>query len=564
MLDVYNDAKRGTLSAWSWPSRVLTRLKAEEVKIDSFVPFVPTASQVQYLNPVQHREFLSCIAAVGRKQVGKELSESLAVSLRVNGSVDRQQIDNKHVCAQMVTSGGELVHRFLGFCEPVERGVTGYVQCIVEASKAVLSWHELMKVASSVVTDGESLNSGDRNGLWRKLEEEKVSHDPSHGPMLKIWCAAHRSNLAYKDVSKSVSEVKLITSDVVAVGSYFHVSGVRTHELKEAAVSNGLSEPLHWPDFKEVRFAEFSHHLFDVFLRNYRGCICYWEKGNDQESIGFLQKWKNKDRILTVCVLADVTYILKRLQKNLQKDTCVLSDLPKLKERTIRELESLQTEPLTGGWEETFVGKVDSENRFFDIDLQESRRRTNSHNLYVPDTRSFAAVRTEIIQSLRNFLEERLSMEDELGCVLETLRPENLSNLSKEKVKAIHQRILPDVELREVSQSLKNVADVIKGKEADCNQFQLMKQLILMNEEDYKATITALARIVAAKPHSMDVERIVSSYNLVKSSDRSSLCGETIRDYLVVRHNMPCVANFDVRPAVQEWMTRTQRKPWHD
>jgi len=140
----------------------------------------------------------------------------------------------------MVMSLGELVHRFLGFCEPVERGVTGYVQCIVEASKAVLSWHELMKVASSVVTDGESLNSGDRNGLRRKLEEEKVSHDPSHGPMLKIWCAAHRSNLAYKDVSKSVSEAKLITSDVVAVGSYFHVSGVRTHELKEAAVSNGL------------------------------------------------------------------------------------------------------------------------------------------------------------------------------------------------------------------------------------------------------------------------------------------------------------------------------------
>jgi len=88
----------------------------------------------------------------------------------------------------------------------------------------------------------------------------------------------------------------------------------------------------------------------------------------------------------------------------------VLSDLLKLKERTIRELESLQTEPLTGGWEETFVGKVDSENHFFDIDLQESRRRTNSHNLYVPDTRSFAAVHTEIIQSLRNFLEERLSI----------------------------------------------------------------------------------------------------------------------------------------------------------
>ena len=81
VLDVYNDAQRGTLSAWSWPSRVLTRLKADGVKIDSFSPFVPSPNQIQYLNPVQHREFLNCIAVVGQKQVKKEISEALAVSL---------------------------------------------------------------------------------------------------------------------------------------------------------------------------------------------------------------------------------------------------------------------------------------------------------------------------------------------------------------------------------------------------------------------------------------------------------------------------------------------------
>ena len=52
MLDVYNDAQRGTLSAWSWPSRVLTRCMANDVKIDVFEPFIPTANQIQYLNPV--------------------------------------------------------------------------------------------------------------------------------------------------------------------------------------------------------------------------------------------------------------------------------------------------------------------------------------------------------------------------------------------------------------------------------------------------------------------------------------------------------------------------------
>ena len=152
---------------------------ADDVKIDVFEPFIPTANQVQYLSPVQHREFLSCIAEVGRKQTAEELSSALAASLRVDGSVDRQQIDNKHVCIQIVTSKGEIIHRFLGFRQPVEHGIAGYLQCVQEASKGILPWSDVITVTSSIVTDGESLNSGDRNGLWKKLDEEKSANDPN-------------------------------------------------------------------------------------------------------------------------------------------------------------------------------------------------------------------------------------------------------------------------------------------------------------------------------------------------------------------------------------------------
>ena len=66
----------------------------------------------------------------------------------------------------------------------------------------------------------------------------------------------------------------------------------------------------------------------------------------------------------------------------------MLSELWKLKVRTIKELESLKDESLTGGWEEVFISKIDSENKFYDIQLNESRRRTGSVNLYDPDRRS--------------------------------------------------------------------------------------------------------------------------------------------------------------------------------
>ena len=102
------------------------------------------------------------------------------------------------------------------------------------------------------------------------------------------------------------------------------------------------------------------------------------------------------------------------------------------------------------------------------------------------------------------------------------------------------------------------MADAVQGYEENCTQFQLMKRLILQNDLDYKPAIVALARIIAAKPHSKHVERIVSSYNLIKSTDRSSLSGDTVQDYLVVRHNMPPVTKFDVRPATEDWIKRRE------
>ena len=84
-------------------------------------------------------------------------SHALAVTLWVDGSVDRQQIDNKHACVQIVTSQGDLIYRFLGFSEPIQHGIAGYLQCIKEASKVILAWNDMIKITSFIVTDGRGL-----------------------------------------------------------------------------------------------------------------------------------------------------------------------------------------------------------------------------------------------------------------------------------------------------------------------------------------------------------------------------------------------------------------------
>ena len=82
------------------------RYMADELKIDKFEPFIPTANQTQYLNPVQH---------VGQKKTPEELSGALAVSVQVDDSANI-------FCVQNVTSKRGLIYRFLGFCQPVELG----------------------------------------------------------------------------------------------------------------------------------------------------------------------------------------------------------------------------------------------------------------------------------------------------------------------------------------------------------------------------------------------------------------------------------------------------------
>uniref|UniRef100_A0A2S2N7C5 Uncharacterized protein n=1 Tax=Schizaphis graminum TaxID=13262 RepID=A0A2S2N7C5_SCHGA len=62
------------------------------------------------------------------------------------------------------------------------------------------------------------------------------------------------------------------------------------------------------------------------------------------------------------------------------------------------------------------------------------------------------------------------------------------------------------------------------------------------------------ARILAIKPHSADVERLISYYNILKSHHRSSLSPETIKNCLHVKINMCTLSEFDPCEAVLYWL----------
>ena len=195
MHTIYNDAKRGKLSAYSWPSRHAAYKISEKFQMDSFRPFSPNEIDLRYINPAYYNELLTSIVDSYKPIMRAGIDESLAVSLRFDGSINRMQLDNEHVMAHIVEKNANDKLIFLGFSELPERGARGSLMAIQSAFNQTLDWDIVFGKVSSLASDGENKNTGVKNGLWSKLDEMR-KESSTDLPLLKLWCACHRSNLA--------------------------------------------------------------------------------------------------------------------------------------------------------------------------------------------------------------------------------------------------------------------------------------------------------------------------------------------------------------------------------
>lgn len=144
MIEIYNKAKCGSISAWSWPSTHIAHLMASEFKmIASAAEFVPLDSELKYVTPMQHSDLMSYIVKSDLPRLKEKILNSLALSISVDGSVDRFQEDNKHVKCKIVTAYGNEEDIFLGFDTAHERKTAGYVGAVKAAVEWCIPWADL-------------------------------------------------------------------------------------------------------------------------------------------------------------------------------------------------------------------------------------------------------------------------------------------------------------------------------------------------------------------------------------------------------------------------------------
>lgn len=150
----------------------------------------------------------------------------------------------------------------------------------------------------------------------------------SDSPLIKIWCAVHRQNLAFRKMSKRHPEVGDLIKEATLVSSHCHSSSLRTFKISQIAV--------HYPRYKkekctrdqnfskakndfsyfEVRWTEFTNSMLEAILKNWRASMQYFveEKETRLKNI-----WLDKDRIHLTSLLSDMSFIYKCFQKTFVK-----------------------------------------------------------------------------------------------------------------------------------------------------------------------------------------------------------------------------------------------------
>ncbi|KAF0714641.1 E3 SUMO-protein ligase KIAA1586-like isoform X4 [Aphis craccivora] len=323
MYFVYGDAKKLTLSAFSYPMRVVVSRVSNNFEYNKSSNITNDAAQdmdFQYLTPASHKDILECIILSHRETfIETLLTKSLAMSLRCDGSVDRSQIDKIYVLLKVVSKNGETNQYFLGAGQVIKRGALGVLQAIESASLSTIGEKAtdfVFKNISSIVTDGATVNSGEKGGLWTLFENKwrKTSDNNTPSiPFIKIWCAVHRSNLAWKDASSIIPEVQHFLEKLSGLSSFFHTSALRTRELEDIAKKNNCAL-LRLPKVFKIRWTEFTASLLNSVLTSWNALILYMDTSVETEAKGYSQFLKNEYELKFLAFMADVLTVFSRYQ----------------------------------------------------------------------------------------------------------------------------------------------------------------------------------------------------------------------------------------------------------
>lgn len=512
---------------------------------------------MNFSNPNFHAELIDCIVNVERDLIANKINDCVALSLRVDGSVDRTSIEENYVLAKIVNKSGHLESIFIGVGSQTERKASG----LFEALRNTINqngenlFETCVRKMTSFVTDGASINTGERSGLWRIMDDQAKQFGVNQN-IVKIWCAAHRSDLILKDLKKNVLSVQSMIDTLKTISSHFHVSAMRTNELKFIAASEGTGL-LNLPRFYEVRWAEFTSNLLTAVLVSWNTLVIYFSKQTDAADKGFKEYLTNYENLKLIALMADVMYLFTIFQKRAQADDLNIVSLVRHVSWLQSKIEFMETSDLSEGWLQKLSNSIvlktindDEQNKvktLKGIELAETNRIIRNRR------NDFTITRKRITKSIAKCINDRfvvdLNLVEKLGpfCKLD----------SSANVKIVTELIAPDMNDCDLYMQYEDACSVQEFK--NLSFIELLPQLA-KDHESFGKVFEVFARIAAVTPHSADVERSISANNRLKTNGRSNFDISSENKWLFIHFNMPTLELWNPRKCVIEWINRKKRR----
>lgn len=160
----------------------------------------------------------------------------------------------------------------------------------------------------------------------------------------------------------------------------------------------------------------------------------------------------------------------------------------------------------------------------------------------------------KITRCILQFLNDRFAVDEKL---VETIGP--FCKLDpKVDVKEVMKLIAPDADDFELQMQYDELCVIPELK--DLSLLELLPRLAAAKSDNYSEVLKVLARIVAATPHSADVERSISANNRLKTSGRANFDIKSENKWLFIHFNLPVLEKWNPRKSVVIWMNRKERR----
>ena len=286
------------------------------------------------------------------------------------------------------------------------------------------------------------------------------------------------------------------------------------------------------------------------------------ERTEKQMAQGFLRKWeKGSLQLWLTAVIYDLCNIFKILQLLFQKSNLILPDIISGKDGAIESLKLMAEIPFPGGKEEGYHEGCQVVINGYETNV---RQTAKAHRFATPRSRDKGAIRRETVQSVKNFLVQRMIVEENdtinnLIKILEAKSPKELIEAAGDLATQMFGKVQVSQFVSDVCQSWQYLKKIDHNSVSDCGKSYALN-LRKMTQASTGLLKMFLASFLAISPHRMATERAVSHYNNIKTSQRASLKQQTINSIMHISLNGKGTAYFDPRPAICEFLQMKDRR----